>query len=122
TVLVPRIMRGAVGLSPMTVFLAILAGTQFLGIAGALLAIPFAAAIQVVLSEWLDSRKEVGTAGIAPGWRWMRGQGGISASSAASQAVSSTPDAPSSPGAPRWNHDVLARIQSARSGKSDDAH
>ena len=35
-VLVPRVMNGAVGLTPLTVFIAILAGTEFAGIAGAL--------------------------------------------------------------------------------------
>jgi predicted PurR-regulated permease PerM len=125
TVLVPRVMRGAVGLSPMTVFLAILAGTQFLGISGALLAIPFAAAIQVVVGEWLDSRKEAGRASVAPGWRWMRGQG---SSQAAVQATPSTPPAPEPPspppsaGSPRWSHEVLARLQSHRPGKQDDPH
>ena len=35
-ILVPRVMRGAVGLTPLTVFIAILAGTEFAGVAGAL--------------------------------------------------------------------------------------
>ncbi|MCC6314473.1 MAG: AI-2E family transporter [Thermomicrobiales bacterium] len=73
TILVPRVMRGAVGLSPMTVFLAILAGTQVGGIAGALLAIPLAAALQVVLSDHFASRKETRREDAAPVWRWMRG-------------------------------------------------
>jgi predicted PurR-regulated permease PerM len=131
TVLVPRVMRGAVGLSPMTVFLAILAGTQFLGISGALLAIPFAAAIQVVLSEWLDSRKEAGRSGVAPGWRWMRGP--ASAAGAAAAGVSpagttgaSPPHGTSAPATPspssRWSQEVLGRLHPGRSQKSDDAH
>ena len=76
-ILVPRIMRGAVGLSPMTVFLAILAGTQFLGIMGAVLAIPVAAAIQVILTDYFRSRREeyLAEMGAEPtGWQWMRGQ------------------------------------------------
>lgn len=74
TTLVPRIMKGAVGLSPLTVFLAILTGTQFLGIAGAILAIPVAAAIQVVVERWLDARREERRGELVPaGWRWMRG-------------------------------------------------
>src|SRR5690606_24676186 len=44
-ILVPRVMKGAVGLTPLTVFVAILAGTQFMGVVGALLAIPIAATI-----------------------------------------------------------------------------
>ncbi|MBW3633363.1 MAG: AI-2E family transporter [Chloroflexi bacterium] len=75
TILVPRIMRGAVGLTPLTVFIAILAGTEFAGIAGALLAIPIAAVIQVMVSHYTEARREAKLAGRSalPGWRWMRG-------------------------------------------------
>ena len=74
-VLVPRVMRGAVGLTPLTVFIAILAGTEFAGIPGALLAIPIAAVIQVMLSHYTEARREAKLAGLSalPGWRWMRG-------------------------------------------------
>ncbi|HQY29684.1 MAG TPA: AI-2E family transporter [Thermomicrobiales bacterium] len=74
SILVPRVMRGAVGLSPLTVFVAILAGTQYLGILGALLAIPISAAIQVILSEYMKGRREQQTATetVSPGWRWIR--------------------------------------------------
>jgi predicted PurR-regulated permease PerM len=74
-ILVPRIMRGAVGLTPLTVFIAILVGTEFAGVAGALLAIPVAAAIQVLLSQYTEARREARLAGLSalPGWRWMRG-------------------------------------------------
>jgi len=78
TVLVPRIMRGAVGLTPLTVFVAILAGTEFMGLAGALLAIPVAAAVQVFLTDFLGARRQANqlraasTAVPLPGWRWMR--------------------------------------------------
>ncbi len=57
SILVPRIMRGAIGLSPLTVFLAVLAGGQFMGPLGALLAIPFAAAIQVIIEDALRVRR-----------------------------------------------------------------
>jgi predicted PurR-regulated permease PerM len=75
TILVPRVMKGAVGLTPLTVFVAILAGTQFYGPLGALLAIPIAALVQVLLTEYLDVRRgtQRGTAIPLPGWRWMRG-------------------------------------------------
>jgi predicted PurR-regulated permease PerM len=75
SILVPRVMRGAVGLTPLTVFVAILAGTQYLGVLGALLAIPIAAAIQVIVSEYFKSRRETYRAVevVSPGWRWMRG-------------------------------------------------
>jgi hypothetical protein len=71
--LVPRIMRGAVGLTPLTVFVAILAGTQLMGIIGAILAIPIAAGLQVVLTDYMDQRRS--RFAIEPvqgsGWRWM---------------------------------------------------
>ncbi len=73
TVLVPRVMRGAVGLTPLTVFVAVLAGTEFIGPAGAILAIPIAALIQVVLTDVLEVRRGAAAAQI-PTWRWMRGQ------------------------------------------------
>ena len=75
--LVPRVMRGAVGLTPLTVFLAILTGTQLMGVPGAVLAIPIAATIQVILTDWLDQRRIRLTSESAPtsGWRWMLNRG-----------------------------------------------
>ena len=71
--LVPRVMRGAVGLTPLTVFVAIIAGTQLMGVIGAILAIPIAAGLQVVLSEYMNQRRS--RYQIEPvqgsGWRWM---------------------------------------------------
>ena len=74
-VLVPRVMRGAVGLTPLTVFVAILAGTEFAGVAGALLAIPVAAVVQVLISHYTEARREAQLTRhtALPGWRWMRG-------------------------------------------------
>jgi predicted PurR-regulated permease PerM len=75
-VLVPRVMKGAVGLTPLTVFVAILAGTQFMGVVGAVLAIPIAATIQVILTDFLERRSvrdERMTA--RAGWRWMLSRG-----------------------------------------------
>jgi predicted PurR-regulated permease PerM len=74
-ILVPRVMKGAVGLSPLAVFIAILAGTEFAGVGGALLAIPVSAAIQVLISDHTAARREAKLAGraVLPGWRWMRG-------------------------------------------------
>lgn len=77
-ILVPRVMKGAVGLTPLTVFVAILAGTQFMGVVGAVLAIPIAATIQVILTDLLErraSRDERMTA--RSGWRWMLSRSGI---------------------------------------------
>ena len=52
-ILVPRVMRHAVGISPLTVLLGILAGAALAGLAGAFLAVPLAAAAQVVLAHTL---------------------------------------------------------------------
>ena len=48
---VPRVMRSAVGLSPLLTILALVIGGKLLGIVGALLAVPVAAALQVVVGE-----------------------------------------------------------------------
>jgi predicted PurR-regulated permease PerM len=52
-VLVPKIMSRQVGVSPVTVFVALLIGGSLLGIVGAILAIPTAAILQVVANELL---------------------------------------------------------------------
>jgi predicted PurR-regulated permease PerM len=51
--LVPRVMRRAVGLSPILTILALLIGARLAGILGAFLAIPVAAALQVIAGEIL---------------------------------------------------------------------
>jgi predicted PurR-regulated permease PerM len=50
-VLVPKIMSRQVGVSPVTVIVAILIGGSLLGIVGAILAVPTAAILQVVAAE-----------------------------------------------------------------------
>jgi len=52
----PRVMRGAVKLSPTAVLLAGLTGGTALGLIGALMAIPVAAGVTVLLSEHLKAR------------------------------------------------------------------
>jgi predicted PurR-regulated permease PerM len=52
-VLVPRVMSRTVGVSPLTVILGILIGSILYGAAGAFLAVPVAAAIQVILNHTL---------------------------------------------------------------------
>jgi predicted PurR-regulated permease PerM len=52
-VLVPKVMERQVGISPVTVIFALLVGGKLLGILGALLAVPTAAILQVVISEAL---------------------------------------------------------------------
>lgn len=55
--LVPRIMSKAVGLSPVIVIFALLIGNKLLGIAGVVLAVPFAAVLSVIYSEWESIRR-----------------------------------------------------------------
>ena len=50
-ILVPKIMSKQVGVSAVTVIIALLVGGSLLGIVGALLAVPSAAAIQVIFDE-----------------------------------------------------------------------
>jgi predicted PurR-regulated permease PerM len=51
--LVPRIMERQVGVSAITVVVALLIGTELLGLVGALLAVPTAAIIQVLFQEFM---------------------------------------------------------------------
>jgi predicted PurR-regulated permease PerM len=71
-ILVPRVMKGAVGLTPLTVFLAILVGTEFMGVVGALLSIPIAAAVQVIVSDLIKARKaQDQMPQTVSSWRWL---------------------------------------------------
>jgi predicted PurR-regulated permease PerM len=54
--LVPKVMERQVGVSPVIVIVALLIGGSVLGILGALLAVPTAAIIQVIVQEILDER------------------------------------------------------------------
>jgi predicted PurR-regulated permease PerM len=58
----PRIQSRAVALDPFFVVVAALFGGTLLGVIGALLAIPSAAAIQISVREWLEYRREYGAA------------------------------------------------------------
>ncbi len=117
-ILVPRVMKGAVGLTPLTVFLAILAGTQFMSIAGALLAIPIAAAVQVIVTDYLKTRREASKATDMPlpGWRWMRGHLTTHPPPEGAGGQYDVPEATSSqvvatePG--DWTSQLLARVSS----------
>jgi predicted PurR-regulated permease PerM len=53
SVLVPRIMRRAVGVNPFVSLLALFAFSSLLGVAGALMAIPLAAIIQLLLDRYV---------------------------------------------------------------------
>ncbi|MGH2534792.1 MAG: AI-2E family transporter [Thermomicrobiales bacterium] len=129
-ILVPRVMKGAVGLTPLTVFIAILAGTEFRGIAGAVLAIPVAAAVQVIITDYLRTRRAVGhpSESVLSGWRWMRGYH--------TGLPDDEPPPPEPPAAPRqpepataapkeqtgWTSQVLSRVgRGLGSERQDDA-
>jgi predicted PurR-regulated permease PerM len=54
SVLVPRIMERQVGVRAVTIVLALLIGTDLFGVIGALLAVPTAAIVQVLLQEYFQ--------------------------------------------------------------------
>lgn len=56
--LVPRIMQRQVGVSAVTVIAALLIGTELLGVVGALLAVPTAAILQLLLDDFLAQREK----------------------------------------------------------------
>jgi predicted PurR-regulated permease PerM len=62
-VLVPRIMERQVGLHAVVVVVALLIGTELLGVVGALLAVPTAAIVLVLLQEFLTPEHHAHTAG-----------------------------------------------------------
>ncbi len=60
TLLVPRVMRKAVGVNPFVSLLALFAFSSFFGIAGALMAIPIAAIIQLLLNRFVFDPGTIG--------------------------------------------------------------
>ena len=52
----PMVMRRTTSLNPLVVLIAVLVGAQLLGIMGALLAIPAASIISIVLQDWWSHR------------------------------------------------------------------
>lgn len=57
SVVVPRVMNRAIGLNPIIVILAVMIGSRLLGIAGGLLAIPFAAMVTIAFDEYRAYRE-----------------------------------------------------------------
>ncbi len=57
SLIVPQVMKRAVGLNPLIVILAVAIGSRLLGIAGALLAVPIAVVAQIIIAEILEERK-----------------------------------------------------------------
>ncbi len=56
--IIPQVMKKAVGLNPLIVILAISVGGRLLGIGGALLAVPIAVVVQVIISDILRARED----------------------------------------------------------------
>jgi predicted PurR-regulated permease PerM len=54
---VPRVMSKAIGLSPVFVILALVVGAQLFGVLGAIIAVPAAAIVSVIVQEWPSLRK-----------------------------------------------------------------
>jgi predicted PurR-regulated permease PerM len=65
-VLQPFIFKRTVNVPPLAVILAILAGSSVLGVVGALVAIPIAAALQILLKEFYDGGTTVSGTVILP--------------------------------------------------------
>jgi predicted PurR-regulated permease PerM len=68
--LTPRIMRTSVNLMGLSVLIALLAGSELAGVVGALVAVPSAALVAVIMDEYLvqkdaDASAKVATAGVA---------------------------------------------------------
>ena len=57
-VIQPQIQRRAVDVNPFVVLVSVLFGSTLFGILGALLAIPFAASVQIGVAEWWRFRQE----------------------------------------------------------------
>jgi predicted PurR-regulated permease PerM len=64
--LTPLVYGRRVQLHPLTIFLAVVLGGVWLGVAGALLAIPAAEIIRSIAAEWLGSRTSQGDAPLEP--------------------------------------------------------
>jgi predicted PurR-regulated permease PerM len=56
--IVPKVMERAVALHPLAVMLALLAGSELMGVAGAILSVPVAAALSVLVREVRLDRRE----------------------------------------------------------------
>lgn len=77
-ILVPRVMKGTIGLSPLLVVLAVLIGLTILGPAGGIIAIPIAAALQVLISDLVRGHHDAIAAEAAQSrdqvFRWRPGR------------------------------------------------
>jgi len=58
----PRVLRRTVDVSPLVTVIAVLLGGALLGVTGALIAVPTAAALQLLLTEVLYPQRDTATA------------------------------------------------------------
>ena len=66
-VIQPQIQRRAVEVQPFVVLVSVLFGSTLFGVAGAILAVPFAASVQIALSEWWRQGRELENGDAASG-------------------------------------------------------
>jgi len=64
TLIQPQVQRRTVQVQPIIVLVAVLFGSTLLGVLGAIVAIPLAASIQILVREWWEWRAEVRQAAI----------------------------------------------------------
>ena len=57
-ILVPQVMKKAVGLNPVIIIASMLIGAKLLGILGIILAVPVASSVSVILKEWPASNSK----------------------------------------------------------------
>ncbi len=58
-ILVPQVMKKAVGLNPIIIISSMLIGAKLIGILGVILAVPVASSISVILKEWSKNNSKV---------------------------------------------------------------
>ncbi|MDX6684210.1 MAG: hypothetical protein QOF86_338 [Baekduia sp.] len=73
----PQVQRRTVRVQPFIVLVAVLFGSTLLGILGAIVAIPLAASIQILVKEWWDWRQENRLAAIVDPDTPTSGPGGV---------------------------------------------
>jgi predicted PurR-regulated permease PerM len=56
-IIVPQVMKKAVGLNPVVVILALLIGAQLGGVLGAILAVPLATSLSVIIGDLVDKNE-----------------------------------------------------------------
>jgi len=66
----PVVYGRALSVNPLVTIISVLVGARLLGILGALLAIPIAAAIQILLRDWWSNRSAEASSATMEGARW----------------------------------------------------